>query len=364
MNEGLLFELIRVAVGTQERMSCVPTVGEWLWLYQEASKHTVVGVCFAAVKEMKDAMPQDLYHRWLSEAAIIQRRNELMNRRCEELARRLSADGFRYCILKGQAAARYYGEMALLRQSGDIDVWMEGGRKRIMKYVESVGKTKEVILQHAHLNVFDDVEVEAHFYPSVLQSPWHNRRIQRWFRQQGKTELKFTDAGFACPSVLFDSVFMLSHIYKHLFSEGIGLRQVMDYYLMLRQAQFDAEEKRLIMEELDRFGMGGFAAGMMWVIAYIFMGEAVTNGNVDEKCQWLLCKPNETKGKRLLAEIMASGNFGHFDKRRTRKGGRIQRLIEPMKLTYGLSRDYPLEYVFTPINRALQRIWLTMHRYK
>ena len=103
---------------------------------------------------------------------------------------------------------------------------------------------------------------------------------------------------------------------------------------------------------------------MMWVIAYIFMGEAVTNGNVDEECQWLLCKPDESKGKRLLAEIMASGNFGHYDKRRTRKGGRIQRLIEPMKLTYELSRDYPLEYVFTPINRALQRIWLTMHRYK
>ena len=59
-------------------------------------------------------------------AAKIQQRNEVVNRQCAELQAKLSTEGFRSCVLKGQGVAMRYPEhLRGLRQSGDIDVWIE-----------------------------------------------------------------------------------------------------------------------------------------------------------------------------------------------------------------------------------------------
>lgn len=365
MIDEFFFELIRVVLGTQDTLSRPPSAKEWKTLYEIAKKQSLVGVCFAAVQRLSSVedsinnkpytinLPEVMYFTWLGMAAKIQQRNEVVNKRCEELQLRLSKDGVKSCIIKGQCAARYYGGLALMRQSGDIDVWMEGGRDKVLEYVQSVAPTREVIMQHAHLHVFDDVEVEAHFSPSELQSPLHNRRLQKWFNIQTEKECHLVESGFEGPSAQFDAVFMLSHIYKHLMAEGIGMRQLMDYYFMLKSAKFSTEKKEEIMRLMKSFGMKRFAGAIMWILQYAFA--------LEDDC--LLCSVLESDGKLVLDEIMASGSFGHMDERRDRTKNIIGRLLEPRILTWRLAKGHPLEYLFTPIKRIKQKIWMMRHGY-
>lgn len=140
---NIFFELVQVAIDTRICLSHTPSADEWGELYKMAKKQSLVGVCFVGVRklvEQRQELPEMLYFTWLGMAAKIQQRNEVVNRQCVELQKRLSADGFRNYIMKGQYVATLYGEhLAVLRQSGDIDVYLEGGLDKVLAYARRFG---------------------------------------------------------------------------------------------------------------------------------------------------------------------------------------------------------------------------------
>ena len=191
--DKLLFELIRVAIGNQVCLSRVPSTDEWNALYGLSLKQAVAGVCFCGVqglpKEQRITMPVQLKLQWVALAAQIQARNELMNRRCVEIQDMLAQDGFRSFIMKGQGVATLYcdrdcNHIGHYRQSGDIDVYVEGGYEKVMEYVNRTFPTKEVNELEIHYHCFNDAEVEIHFKPFSLRNPITNRRLQRFFNKE------------------------------------------------------------------------------------------------------------------------------------------------------------------------------------
>ena len=115
MIEYLFFELIRVAIGTQNTLSRPLSKGEWAELYAMAKKQSLVGICFSAVQKLtqnQEPITQNLdevqYLTWMGMTAKIQQRNEVVNRQCVELQKRLSVNGLRCLILKGQGVAALY----------------------------------------------------------------------------------------------------------------------------------------------------------------------------------------------------------------------------------------------------------------
>ena len=100
----LFFELIRVAIGTQDSLSRIPSNREWKELYDMAQKQSLVGVCFAGLQKLgadadvgfaRIGMSEMLYFTWLGMAAKIQQKNESVNQLCAELQAKLSTDGYR-----------------------------------------------------------------------------------------------------------------------------------------------------------------------------------------------------------------------------------------------------------------------------
>lgn len=311
----LFFELIRVALHRQDSLSHVPSAKEWMVLYHIAEKQALLGVCFYAIRRLDGqgqlvTIPEAIRMQWLGVTAQIQRRNEVLNRRCVELQKMLKDAGFRSCILKGQAIAHYYklkdeslelraNSLGMLRQSGDIDVWVAGDRKHVMEYVNSVAPSDDVRWLHTRLDVFNDAEVEMHFMPSYLECPWQNRALQRFFESE-KEACFATDA----KTGRFNQVFILAHAFRHLFSEGVGMRQLMDYYFVLKNSVESIPRKELSLI-LSRTGMTRFAKAVMWIMQQVFGLER----------EYLLCEPSEKYGRLLLDEVMLSGNFGHQDER-------------------------------------------------
>lgn len=296
--ENHFLHLLQVALGRRECLRPVPSPSEWEDLFRLAAKHCVIGLCVPALADC----PEDLRLSWMGHAEQIADRNHLMDDRCRQLCAKFTSSGYWNCILKGQGLALLY-PYPQWRQPGDIDVWVGGGRERLVEMVRRVtGRRGEVMYHHIDFPVFPDVEVELHFTPSWMFCPWHNRRLQRWFASQEPAVSGDNALGVPLPSREFNVVFVLVHIFRHVFDEGIGLRQIIDYFYVLRDAHGDLSDPSALLKHL---GLYRFACALMWV-----MGEALAMPK-----EWMPVPPDERTGRWLLAEILQAGNFGHHDER-------------------------------------------------
>lgn len=363
----LFFELIQVSVDSSYSLTKVPSVQDWQLLYNLAEKQALLGVCFYGIKklplEQTVNLPLKLKMQWLGMAVMIEKRNRQMNERCHELSSRLSVLGFNSCILKGQGLAAIYNQiddtnsLGVLRQPGDIDVWVEGGILSLQVLAKKLHQPFKVTEQHSDLKFFDDVEVEAHFIPTMLSNPFVNRRLQGWIKKLEKNQFtNRNDLNFCVPTLEFNLVYLLIHTYRHLFGEGVGLRQVMDYYVLLNS--IDVKEltpeawnrtKKEALSELCSLNLGGFTAGMMWVMSEVF----------GLKEELMLCSPCKRHGEFILNEIMLSGNMGHYDERLKSlyQVSKMKRFLMRNFHTFRLLRLYPLETIFTPLSRMWIWVW-------
>ena len=355
MNQ-IFFELIQVAIGIRICLSRTPNETGWGELYAMAKKQSLVGVCFAGVQKLQlqsQEPPEMLYLTWMGMAAKIQQRNEVVNRQCVELQAKLSADGFCNCILKGQGVGQHYAEyLQGLRQSGDIDVWIEGGVEAVVKLAKNLGQKADVTEQHVHLGIFESTEVEAHFIPSMLRNPFANARLQNWFKKMEPLQFaNRNENGLCVPTTEFNLVYLLIHIYRHLFAEGVGMRQVTDYYFVLqkvRSNETDCKEcKERAFKTIQQLGLANFAGALMYAMREMF-------GLQHEQ---MLCDPNERHGKFLLNEILISGNMGHHDERlkEAHMGSRWQRFCMVTMHNMRLISYYPAETLWAPFTRI--KIW-------
>lgn len=355
MNQ-LFFELTRVALHKQNCLSHTPSAKEWEDLYLIANKQALLGVCYYAVQrlikqEQSVNVPEAVRMQWLGMTVQIQQRNEVLNRRCVELTKMLKNAGFRSCILKGQSLVELYDlNLVLYRQSGDIDVWLEGSRLQIMDYVNSVAPTDDVRWLHTRLDVFDDAEVEIHFMPSYLECPWHNRALQRFF----ESEMEACFASGKCTD-RFNQVFILAHAFRHLFSEGVGMRQLMDYYFVLKNSVESIPRKEFSLI-LSRTGMTRFAKAVMWIMQQVF--------GLEREC--LLCEPSEKYGRVLLNEVMKSGNFGHQDERvnRSKNESAIHRFWRIGVYNCRVMSFSPWTVVCSPLWRLWHWCWRKKNGYR
>ena len=145
--------------------------------------------------------------------------------------------GFRTCILKGQGNALMYPN-PYSRTPGDIDIWVEGEDKRVISFVRSISPHEKACYHHIEFPSYKGVEVEVHYRPSFLLCFWHNRKLQKYYEKVKEVQflhrVKLGEQGeVAIPTAEFNLIFQLTHIYAHLMNEGIGLRQLVDYYYVL-----------------------------------------------------------------------------------------------------------------------------------
>lgn len=328
--DNLFFELLHVAVGNCTCLSHTPSAKEWKGLYALAYDHALLGVCFSSLnildkQEQLSEMPRQLKMHWLGMAMQIQKRNLLMNQRCVELQRFLEQSSFRTYIMKGQGNAALYNNvqnsengcenkefnLSSLRQPGDIDIYLEDGYDRVMQYVNRTFPTKEVNELEIHYHCFKDTEVEIHYQPFVMDGP-KNKVLQQFFAEESEACLKnritLDNSGDICvPTITFNLVHQLVHIHHHLFYEGIGLRQLMDYYfLLLKASDSSVDSIERSKKVIHQLGLDRFAAALMYVLQIVF-------GLERDKMLWC---PLEKDGIFLLNEIMRSGNFGQSDIRK------------------------------------------------
>lgn len=346
----LFFELIQLTLGNRTALSKRPTEEEWLALFEIAQMQAVAGIIIHGLEKLSEQgqkPPLTLLLEWIGLGEQIKNSNSLLNTKCVEIQQLLSDRNIKSSILKGQGVATYYDKgLQLLRQSGDIDVYVNCGRKRAVAFAEELKKEKvHWDYKHLQLHLCEDVEVEVHYRVEVLFNLRKNKRLQRWFKEH-EAWLYCEDGGLTKPDVRFDLFYVLLHIYRHFLHEGVGLRQVIDYYYVLK-AGVEQEHKEETVETLRQFGMMRFAQGLMWVMQEVLRMES----------DYLLCDPCEKEGRFILQQIMIGGNFGKYDSRVTRFDGKLGYVHQVIKHNLHLLRHYPADVIWAPVWIVWHKLW-------
>lgn len=348
------FDLIKVAVEEKDTLSGMPTPDEWIAIYTLAKEHTLEGILFSAIEKLpkEQRPPRPILLKWFAATEIIQQKNRIVNADAVKMCETIKNDGLRCVILKGQGIATYYPNPSL-RQSGDIDLWIEGGAKRVLDYLRSKGPVTNIVYTHLDAEVPVDTEVEIHHNPTFFYNPLFLNRLHKYLNEQDEIFDNYVDllggTGKICiPTLEFNRYFIILHIYRHYFSEGIGLRQLMDYYYVLKKEGTN-ESKQRTLEMFKKTGMMKFVAATMWVMKQVF--------GMEER--YMLCTPNEKAGKKLMEEVMLSGNFGKYDKRIdwTKHHKLLHRVWSSIRRKTRFVIDYPQEIIFDIPMRLYMYIW-------
>ena len=267
-------------------------------------------------------------------------------------------EGFSNCILKGQGNALLYPD-PYMRTPGDIDIYLTGARKRVMQYINNVCPNQVMRYHHVDFPVMKTA-IEVHFTPSYMFFPIHNSRMQKWFKEvmdlQCSNIVTLPDGygEITVPTMSFNVIYILSHLYRHVFTEGIGLRQLIDYYFVLVKS----EERRVknltaLQRELKYLGLWKFAGAVMYVLHE-------TLGLPEAK---MIAPIDVNEGRFLLAEIMQGGNFGQYDTRLGSKEneGKLHRYLRMSLRNLRFAKYYPTEALSEPLFRTWFALWKKIH---
>ena len=410
--QKIFFDFLRFCIGSAKEIPSSLKEADWKELHFIAKKQCLVGILFDGIKKLPAehvGMKKELLLQWMAESQMLEKANVRLNDAAIQVSEWFRKKGFRTCILKGQGNALMYPN-PYSRTPGDIDIWVEGEDKRVISFVRSISPHEKACYHHIEFPSYKGVEVEVHYRPSFLLCFWHNRKLQKYYErvkeEQFSHRVMLGEQGeIAIPTVEFNLIFQLTHIFSHLMNEGIGLRQLVDYYFVLcdfykvyqnsskitpslftlkegstshpdplssgareetallgarnRFALRMADHQRstpdcagwdrlgMVQEELKELGSWKFAGAIMYIMQEVFGMPASR----------LIVPPDEKYGKFVLNEVLEAGNFGKHDERnrfgRSQLGHNLQRVCRDIRLV----KYFPIEALSEPIFRTWHFFW-------
>ena len=386
-------EFLRFALQEGGEPPAVVARINWLSLLQFAKQQSIQGIYWMGVRrlgELKENKPtDDDVMKWMAACGQMVHRNNHVTEKSAWVAKNFQTEGFQSCLLKGQGNALFYPDPTL-RYPGDIDIWVsptptlpsrEGessptpnpspvGRgtkisptggdiegasyvRTVIAYCRQFVPDAKACYHHIDFLNAGDVPVEVHYRPSWLNNPFNNRRLQQYFLEHADAQFANQQPqGFAVPTWDFNHIFLLSHIANHLLHEGIGLRQVVDYYYLLK-SNLDRDSIDAYEKEFKRLGLLPFARQLMWVLCQVL--------GLEE--QLLVARQDERRGRLLLNEMMAGGNLGKHDERflsgfySSAFKSNLQRLVRDLRMM----RYFPSECLWEPPFRIWHYFWRRKH---
>ena len=339
-------------MGKESSFERNPFPRDWTNLFKKACQQTMQGFLNDGVHRLpeKQMPPAELLAEWDENTAKIARVYHVHEEHIVELESLLKRLGLHGCILKGTGLAHLYPNPER-RMCGDIDLWVAGNRDAIIKTFEDADiPIYDIIYQECKAGIFLDTEVEIHFHPSKMYNPFLNARLQRFFEQNSPLR---EDVTITYPDAKFNAVFCMAHMFRLYLEAGIGMRQMLDYYYVLKNLA--PEDRAPVMKTLQRLGMKRFTASVMTCVQYNF-------GLEDE---YLLCPPNKKLGGKLVNDIFKMGNFGVMDKRNYTFDGETKwaTFMRKNRRVFSNLRYYPREVIWSPFARVSQFVWRKIKGY-
>lgn len=348
------FEIIRYSLNSERAVAPDTTEMDWWKLYKFSSEQAILGVVFKALEELNDErIDKQLLFRWLADVERIKVQNTQLNYCCVEVMDELRQAGLETCLLKGQGNSVMY-PFPHYRAPGDVDLLIKNAnRKEILLYL-SKKKYSVLGVHYQHIEYeHNHILVELHLMPCTLNNPLYNRRLQKYLQLESeqiwtnRINLPNDVGSVTVPTNSYNIIYQLAHIQSHFFDEGIGFKQMTDYFCLLK---FDGKRnKDNVEKKLKYLGLRKFAGAVMYIMKEVL--------GLDE--QYLIVPVDERRGKTLLNEILKGGNFGHHSGLDQKNA--LKKYFQKTWRNMQLVKEYPAEALCEPFFRTWHFFWRLAH---
>ena len=340
------YDFIKYAIGSEAKVPQCCNDMDWRGLLDFCRRHSIAGVVFGAIEKLDNEnirLPQDVLFEWIGAAGSIKNKNRIIDRQAIAISRFFEEKGYRSCILKGQANATMYPRPEL-RSPGDIDIWVEGKTEDIIRLALQEAPQGRYSRHHVKMPVFDDTSVEVHYRPIFLDNWLLDRRFKKILAEVEERQFthRITLGGnnMQVGSLTddFNSLYQMLHIWHHLLSTRNNLKQLLDYYYLLKRG-LTSEEKDWTTRQFKWLGVEKYARGIMWIEQNVLGLDA----------QYLIVQPDEKIGRLLLRYVLSYG----VRHKRSKAGLLIHRVTDNLPLMY----HFPSAVLINPLYLIWHQWW-------
>lgn len=323
---------------------------DWADFFEFCLRQGIAGLVFDGIERSGLTIPQKVLFEWIGTVESIKATNLMLNQRSEKISRFWSRQGYRTCILKGQANAMMYPKPQL-RSPGDIDIWVDEPKYRKVNVEEiiQIARLKapegHYSLHHVTMPIYDGTSVEVHYRPVFLDNWWKDKKLQQYINKvkeaQFDNEVTLSDGVSKVNGLTdeFNAVFLLLHMWHHLLSTRNNLKQLTDYYYLLKRG-FSNEQKKEIGRLFQGFGVLKYARGIMWIEQQVL---GLPNSR-------LIVDSDEEVGMLLLNETF---HYGENLKKRSK----LETLFSRVTRNLHLFRYFPSGVLIAPVYLMWHSWW-------
>ena len=312
------------------------TQNQFQSLMQLAQQQTVTGLVGQALMDSGLRLPRPAAAELYALTSSIRQRNEEMNETVVKLCKEMERRGIRILVFKGQTLAPLY-PTPLLRQSGDIDFichpddWDRAEhyfREELKLEIEDNTTEKDIEF------TMEGVQYEMHRMLTIFANPhhrhyWEEVVMPEIWETAGFIEINGTKVPTLSP--MYNAIYVFIHIFHHLISEGVGLRQFCDWAMCVERLEVKGEGKEVLEKHLEGIGLRKAFAGM---------GAILTDylGLKAEDLPFSITEEDHRRAPLLLQNIWEMGNFGKNVKYSQARG--VRHGLEHLVRIYQQARQF------------------------
>lgn len=296
------FILLRIGLWqrVEEELSPSP---DWPYIYRLSCEQTVQGIVADGIglykTKFKCNIPTDINEQFLSAVAQIVRRNHQINKKQSEINSIFDEQSIRYYVVKGQEAAKNYPK-PMLRCSGDIDYLMPINSLRLSQNLLTPLATSiepyEEYLQHQGF-MLGDIEVELH-------GALHPRLGERIDHVLDRLQEELFDGTVSYDT--FNAVYVLLHCLQHFHWSGLGLRQILDWTMLMATSK-DIDPARVQKAISDMRIKQEWSNFLCFCVKWLGMKTSMPGQNNSESIP-----------AQIWQHAKSGGNMGHHKEKKER----------------------------------------------
>lgn len=220
---------------------------DWAELFRLSCRQAVSGIVADGIAATDVRPPSGLWQEWVFGLLHIEMVNGEMARCGESLLGMLASEGVKASVFKGTSVAAWYPE-PLHRSYGDIDIVVHEGWGRLEDVLRSRGvpyfyENGDIVVGQS--GGAGRYRIEFHPVYETLYNPFMDARLRRIVSCRRPS---FGGDGDSSPELYLACLIL--HLRRHVLSYGIGMKQVCDVAVMLRNASVDTAGLKRMLRHL------------------------------------------------------------------------------------------------------------------
>lgn len=262
---------------------------EWIRLKELSERQGTTALVLDGIERLQAQgvtavnMPLEMKLEWIGEALQLEQANLQQRDVMNDLAKKWTVAGCRVMVMKGQANGTFYPK-PLHRSTGDIDCYLFENYAKGNDKARQVGAdVDESWYKHSVINYKGETFENHQFFVHTRDG-----KGRKLLEKELEEALQVDASQFAmlgeyviCPPVQWTAMFLTYHACAHFISEGLNLKQLLDWAMFLNKHQNDVDWARYY-KFCSRHHLSRFAE-VSTAIAKDYLGIKIINEAI--KCE-------------------------------------------------------------------------------